>query len=90
MDPRSPGRASQLVTSGIYRLTRNPMYLGFLLFLLGLAWVSEHWLTFFVPFGFWLYMNQFQIKPEEEALVGLFGEVYQQYCQRVPRWLVWR
>jgi protein-S-isoprenylcysteine O-methyltransferase Ste14 len=87
VNPLRPQAASSLVTTGIYRYTRNPMYVGLLLTLLG--WnafiASPHalpWLAVFV-----LYMNRFQIAPEERALLSLFGDAYAAYRARVRRWL---
>lgn len=87
VNPLTPERASALVNTGIYRRSRNPMYLGFLLALLGFAvflanWVAALWLPLFV-----LYMNRFQIQPEERALTALFGQQFVDYCQSVRRWL---
>ena len=87
VDPMHPERASSVVSSGIYRWTRNPMYLGFLLLLLAFAVklsnpVTLVWLPVFV----W-YMNRFQIIHEEQALQRLFGDQYLHYCQHVRRWI---
>ncbi len=87
MNPTKPGAASSLVTGGVFRFTRNPMYLSLLLYLL--AWTSylSNWLALlFVPV-FVLYINELQIKPEERALSALFGAEYASYKARVRRWL---
>lgn len=87
VNPLAPERASALVTGGIYRYTRNPMYLGFLLVLLGwAAWLGNPW-TLIGPVVFVLYMNRFQIGPEERALAALFGEEYPAYRAAVRRWI---
>jgi len=87
VDPRSPQKSSSLVTTGIYRVTRNPMYLGFLCFLISAAVYLTNLLTFvFIP-CFIFYMNAFQIKPEEKLLEQLFGDPYVSYCCSVRRWL---
>ena len=86
LNPLKPETSSALVTSGIYRYTRNPMYLGMATWLL--AWSA--WLG--TPIGllgaplFMLYMNQFQIGPEERALRTLFGAEFEAYAARVRRW----
>lgn len=87
VNPLKPASASVLVTSGIYRMTRNPMYLGF-------AVVLVAWAVFLAsPFAllgvaaFVLYINRFQILPEERALHRLFGEALNEYCARVRRWI---
>lgn len=87
VDPVNPDKTSQLVTFGIYKYTRNPMYLGFAIMLLAMAikmqtLVALLWLTVFI----W-YMSRFQIKPEERALTKIFADAYSEYCQQVRRWL---
>lgn len=87
VNPLQPDKATALVTDGIYRLTRNPMYLGMAL-LLG-AWavyLSALW-AFAGPIVLMLYISRFQIRPEERALAGLFGPEYADYAGRVRRWL---
>jgi protein-S-isoprenylcysteine O-methyltransferase Ste14 len=87
MNPIKPGAASSLVTSGVFRFTRNPMYLSLALYLLAWTAYLSNWLAFlFVPM-FVLYINEFQIKPEERALFALFGAEYASYKERVRRWL---
>jgi len=87
VNPMKPGSSSALVQSGIYSVTRNPMYLGVLLVLLAWAIHLAHVLTvLFLP-GFVWYMNRFQIEPEERALTSLFGPEFTAYAARVRRWL---
>ena len=78
---------NKLVTTGIYRLSRNPMYLGILLSLIAIAVWMNNWLSIGVCIGFALYITQFQIKPEERFLQNKFGQEYQDYCRKVRRWL---
>lgn len=86
-DPRTPGEASVLVRSGIYTRTRNPMYLGMAMVLTGWAvYLGDVGAAAVVPL-FVLYMNAFQIKPEERALRAKFGQEYDEYCSVVRRWL---
>ena len=87
VNPTRPGSTSTMVTSGIYRLTRNPMYLGFLLVLVGWAVFLSNVPALFGTLIFVLYMNRFQIRPEEEAMLSMFGEQYQVYRAEVRRWL---
>lgn len=87
VNPLKPETASALVSSGVYRYTRNPMYLGFATALVAwsifLAWP----LALLGVLGFVLYMNRFQIGPEKRALARLFGNDFAQYCTRVRRWV---
>ena len=87
VDPRYPDKSSSVVTRGIYRRSRNPMYLGLLLVLLGWAIFLGHVLPFAVLPMFVLYMNQFQIIPEERAMQASFGDEYSVYQDQVGRWI---
>jgi len=87
INPLRPERASSLVTGGIYRITRNPMYVGVGLLLLAWAAYLSALLPFAGPALFALYITRFQIQPEERVLKGIFGEDYAAYCARVRRWL---
>lgn len=87
LNPLKPGTSSALVTSGIYRFTRNPMYLGLLLTLMGwLAFIASPPALVFL-FFYVVYINRFQIDPEERILSSLFGEDYAVYKTRVRRWV---
>lgn len=87
VNPLRPETASVLVRSGIYRYTRNPMYLGFAAALVAwsifLAWPP----ALLSVLGFVIYMNRFQIGPEERALANIFASEFTQYCSQVRRWL---
>lgn len=87
INPLRPQRAAALVTTGVYRLTRNPMYVG-MACLLG-AWAVH--LSSWPPLAgivlFVAYITRFQIQPEERALAALFGAQYADYAARVRRWL---
>lgn len=87
VNPLTPGAASSLVDGGIYGLTRNPMYLGFALALLGWAIFLANPLSLAMLFVFVGYMNRFQIAPEEKALESLFGDEFKRYRSKVRRWL---
>jgi protein-S-isoprenylcysteine O-methyltransferase Ste14 len=87
VNPHKPEAATSLVTSGIYKFTRNPMYVG--LFFLLVAWavfLSSAW-SILGPMAFILYIGRFQIAPEERVLSELFGAEYSSYRARVRRWL---
>jgi protein-S-isoprenylcysteine O-methyltransferase Ste14 len=87
VNPLKPQNSSSLVTSGVYRLTRNPMYVSFTLILV--AWMV--YLSSIVliagPLLFALYITRFQIQPEERILQGIFGDAFTSYMQRTRRWL---
>jgi protein-S-isoprenylcysteine O-methyltransferase Ste14 len=87
MNPMKPDPTSSLVVSGIYRYTRNPMYLGFLLILLAWAAALSNLLALVSLLAFVLYMNRFQIVPEERILASRFAQDYAEYRARVRRWL---
>jgi protein-S-isoprenylcysteine O-methyltransferase Ste14 len=87
VNPTKPSAATALVVSGVYRFTRNPMYLGFLFLLLGeLAWLGSPVALIAAP-ALVAYLNRFQIAPEECALRERFGAEFVAYTTRVPRWL---
>lgn len=86
-NPLRPERASSLVSTGVYRITRNPMYLGMASLLLAWVLYLGNWLALAGPLAYVLYLNRFQIGPEERALLALFGDEYRQYMARVRRWL---
>lgn len=87
VNPLKPDAASALVVSGIYRATRNPMYLGMLLVLLGWGLFLGNALTFPVAIVFIPLMNRLQIVPEERALTAMFGPAFRTYQSTVRRWL---
>ncbi len=87
INPMSPNKTSALVTGGIYRLSRNPMYVGLFLFLM--AWaiqLSMLW-PFIGPVLFVIYITRFQITPEERVMESKFGDEYSIYKNKVRRWL---
>ena len=86
-DPLKPEKASQLVINGIYKFTRNPMYLGMFIILLAFAIRLSNLYSFTVLVLYVWYITTFQIKPEEEALNKLFGKTYTNYCKKVRRWI---
>jgi protein-S-isoprenylcysteine O-methyltransferase Ste14 len=87
INPHRPEAASTLVTSGVYAWTRNPMYLGLALLLLGWAIRLGTLTPFAGPLLFVLLIQRVQIRPEEHALRAQFGADYERYCGRVNRWL---
>lgn len=87
VDPRYPEKAKNLVIIGIYKYSRNPMYLGILLILTGIVVYSGALSNILVLFLFVAFINKYQIIPEETALQDKFGESYSQYTRNVRRWL---
>lgn len=85
--PMHPDQASALVTDGIYRYTRNPMYLGMTLLLLAWALYLANWAALLGVALFMAYITRFQIIPEERALQRIFGEEYEAYRRSVRRWV---
>jgi len=87
VDPRDPAKTSRLVVRGIYRYSRNPMYLGLLLLLIAWAIYLSNALGFAAVPLFVLCMNRLQIRPEEAAMEAQFGAAYRDYRKSVRRWL---
>lgn len=75
------------VTSGPFRWSRNPMYLGSLVMAVGAALIVGTWLMWLVPFVLFLLQNFVIIPFEERSMRHTFGEEYDAYCARVRRWL---
>lgn len=87
VNPIDPGAASALVDIGIYRWTRNPMYLGMATILAGWAIMLVHPAGLAATAAFILYIDRFQIRPEERALFERFGGAYAAYRDKVRRWI---
>lgn len=87
IDPVRIGRATSLVTGGVYRFSRNPMYLSLALLLSAWAmWLGGAW-VWAGPVFLVLWLDQLQIRPEERAMTARFGEDYLRYRAKVRRWL---
>lgn len=86
-NPLNPGAASTVVSSGVYRVSRNPMYLGLLLALAAWAIHLANPITALALPAFVAYMNEFQIKPEERMLRAKFGTAFSEYQAAVRRWV---
>jgi len=87
INPLKPEAATSLITTGIFKLSRNPMYLGMLLLIISLWIKTGAVLGFILVAGFIAYLNYFQIFPEEQAMKRLLSDKYKTYCQQVRRWL---
>lgn len=86
-DPLKTDQSTTLVTGGIYRWTRNPMYLGFVFILLAFGFFVGNAASFVALPLYITSMTLLQIIPEERALTTCFGDAYRQYQARVRRWL---
>lgn len=87
VNPMQPGQVSSMVTGGVYRFSRNPMYLGMLFVLAAWAvWLASLPALLGLPI-FVLYMNRFQIVPEERVLSQRFAAEFASYARRTRRWL---
>lgn len=87
LSPRDLESTAALVTHGIYRFSRNPMYLGLACWLAAWALWFNAFFGLLVVWGFIAYLNRFQIQPEERILAAKFGETYREYQRNTPRWL---
>jgi protein-S-isoprenylcysteine O-methyltransferase Ste14 len=85
--PVNFARSTSLIKDGLYRRSRNPMYLGFVLFLLGLSLWSGNVLALVCPVFMFLILDRMFIPYEEEKMTGTFGKEYLEYKQLVRRWL---
>jgi protein-S-isoprenylcysteine O-methyltransferase Ste14 len=79
--------AEDLVTGGLYAHVRNPMYVGNLLIVIGVAIAANSWPTIFLGVPLALFMYICIVAAEEQYLLGRFGEAFKAYCRDVPRWL---
>ncbi|WP_201581425.1 methyltransferase family protein [Psychrobacter glacincola] len=86
-NPQALEKVSSLVTSGVYQYSRNPMYVGLVIILLGWAFYLSHLLAFVLLPIFILYITRFQIQPEERMMAQKFGKTYQDYLNKVRRWI---
>ncbi|WP_396589626.1 methyltransferase family protein [Allomuricauda sp. R78024] len=85
-NPINLTKTSSLVTTGIFKYTRNPMYLGMLLILLAFGLKLGNAFNTLLAAGFVYFMNYFQIENEEKALTELFNKEYIMYCKATRRW----
>ena len=78
---------NKLVTSGIFKYSRNPMYLGMLMIVLSTSIFYLNIYSILTPLLFILWINKFQIKREEEFLIEKFGDEYLSYKKKTRRWI---
>ena len=87
ISPFSPSESTALVTIGMYRYSRNPMYLGLVLLTIAATIFFGTWMGVIIVIFFIYLLNLLQIIPEEKALLDLFGEEYVEYKKQVRRWI---
>ena len=87
INPMKPYNTSVLVTDGIYKYSRNPMYLGYFFLLISSGLYFGTWLGLVLPFVYILIVNFIYIKKEENVMRDLFGPDYDLYVQKVGRWI---
>ena len=87
INPHDIDRGEALVTSGVYRFTRNPMYLGISLVLCGYAAYLSRPVDLLGPVAFVAFLSRFQVAPEERAMRAKFGAAYADYARATRRWL---
>tara|TARA_B100001027_G_scaffold153176_1_gene107547 strand:- start:176 stop:631 length:456 start_codon:yes stop_codon:yes gene_type:complete len=87
VDPTRPHKTSNLVISGIYKITRNPMYLGMLFLIMAYTIYTNNVVGSITIPIFIFYINKFQIEPEEIEMRKKFGESFENYCKKVNRWI---
>ena len=80
-------KVNKLVTSGIYKYSRNPMYLGFLIIVISSSIFYLNIYSLLTPLFFYLWINRFQIKREEIFLAKKFGKDYLSYKNKTRRWI---
>ena len=87
INPLQPRKASSLVVSGIFKFSRNPMYLGMLIILLSISFKFNLIGGMVTSLFFYIYITKFQILPEESAMNDLFGDEFINYSKKTRRWI---
>ena len=85
IDPLSPFKSTSLITNDIYKYSRNPMYFGYLLIILGSSLYLGNVISIIIIPLFIFTINFLQIIPEEEALKDIYGPRYDEYLSKVRR-----
>ena len=87
VNPTKPYKTTSLVITGVYKITRNPMYLGMLLIIISFAFYKASIISLILISFFIFFINKFQIEPEEFEMRKKFGKEYEDYCKKVDRWI---
>ena len=87
VNPGEFNNVEKLVTSGIYKYSRNPMYLGMIMIILSQTFYYLNFYSLLTPFIFYFWINRFQIKREEVFLSEKFGQEYLSYKTKTRRWI---
>tara|TARA_B100001057_G_scaffold297288_1_gene297572 strand:+ start:374 stop:763 length:390 start_codon:yes stop_codon:yes gene_type:complete len=87
INPQSFKNVNNLVSSGIFKISRNPMYLGMLIIIISSVVYYFNYFSVFTPFIFYFWINEFQIKREEKKLEEKFGPDYKKYRLKTRRWI---
>lgn len=87
INPQSFKNVNNLVSSGIFKISRNPMYLGMLIIISSTVVYYFNYFSIFAPFIFYFWINEFQIKREEKKLEEKFGSDYMKYKSQTRRWI---
>ena len=87
VNPLEPRQASSLVTTGIFKFSRNPMYLGMLIILLSITFKFNLIGGMIASIFFYIFITKFQIIPEEVAMNDLFGNEFIEYSKKTRRWI---
>ena len=87
IDPIKFKKVNKLITSGIYKYSRNPMYLGLLMIVISTSIFYLNIFSITTPFLFYCWINKFQIKREEIFLTEKFGKKYMSYKTKTRRWI---
>lgn len=83
IDEEKPG---ELITTGVFAISRNPIYTAFAIILMGIFLIIPNWIVLlYVLVGFWLFNRQ--IRLEENSLKKIYGKEYEDYCKKVRRYL---
>ena len=87
INPQNFKNVNKLVSSGIFKISRNPMYLGMLIIIISTVVYYFNYFSAFTPFIFYFWINEFQIKREEKKLEDKFGPDYKKYKSKTRRWI---